>query len=798
MELKVWVEGIQRIVCGVTVNTTCQDVVFALAHATGKVGRFTLIERWRNNERLLAPNENPLKLLLKWGEYANDVQFILQRSESKQQQQHHHQQPQQQLQHTNRTQQETQQQQQQQHNTTNNNSSSNNNNNTNNNNNNNNNESTTVMLNKKSLGLSNINDNNNFNKQKNNSNNTSSSSNNTIDNALNTNTTIQQQQQQHQQQQQQNQKPLTMELSLNAAHERAKELKKTVHDTNIGIVKGIPQRNNNNNNTATATITTKSSKFLSTTTSTTTSTVATSSSLIPRHEKSHSNPIEMPSSASNTSNGFGHFDSGNNNISFKGNGAYQEDNNSNNNNNKNNHTINNIYQQLGAHNSKSINEINLAEVRNALDRRTMLTATTTTNSAQQQQNMSSGASGGSAEIIFTSTNQSNENLLDIFNGNITTQLNSTNSSNTNSSNSSKFLNSPNDLYKQATTISANGALVPPPYRDPPPPRNSPLQHSAIPSTVQLQNQNSNFSSPNSGSPQHSGNALYSNQPLPAQQHQQQQLDYDFADYQQIDDLVLPATMDESESIFQATQYNDLLQLIKFQREKINQQQMELSKYDAEIVYLESKERDQAQELEAISREITKADQLFRQGSEQLQTLQYVEEENELVKQQEKTLKSEIALLRSKLANCETELLQCKNKIRLLMDDIEIEQRAITSSKQNLRQNVERDFLMEMERIQSEIDQAIHNTDSSNKTAESLKKEILLIETAIAEKKRQVEQLVNEMKEVNLQSLTVTTSEEIKHLLEGSNKPGSSRRIIGSPRQLENAVPTSKNPHGVWV
>lgn len=37
-------------------------MVFALAHATGKVGRFTLIERWRNNERLLAPNENPLKV----------------------------------------------------------------------------------------------------------------------------------------------------------------------------------------------------------------------------------------------------------------------------------------------------------------------------------------------------------------------------------------------------------------------------------------------------------------------------------------------------------------------------------------------------------------------------------------------------------------------------------------------------------------------------------------------------------------------------------------------------------------
>lgn len=81
MELKVWVEGIQRVVCGVTESTTCQvscavtnfkeiifvittvesqDVVYALAHATGKTGRFTLIERWRNNERLLAPQDHPV------------------------------------------------------------------------------------------------------------------------------------------------------------------------------------------------------------------------------------------------------------------------------------------------------------------------------------------------------------------------------------------------------------------------------------------------------------------------------------------------------------------------------------------------------------------------------------------------------------------------------------------------------------------------------------------------------------------------------------------------------------------
>ncbi|XP_070552089.1 ras association domain-containing protein 8-like [Ptychodera flava] len=80
MELKVWVEGIQRIVCGVNDKTTCQDIVIALAHATGKTGRFSLVEKCRNTERPLPPSENPLRVLSKWGHYASDVQFILRRS----------------------------------------------------------------------------------------------------------------------------------------------------------------------------------------------------------------------------------------------------------------------------------------------------------------------------------------------------------------------------------------------------------------------------------------------------------------------------------------------------------------------------------------------------------------------------------------------------------------------------------------------------------------------------------------------------------------------------------------------
>lgn len=152
--------------------------------------------------------------------------------------------------------------------------------------------------------------------------------------------------------------------------------------------------------------------------------------------------------------------------------------------------------------------------------------------------------------------------------------------------------------------------------------------------------------------------------------------------------------------------------------------------------------------------------------QQLQTLQYVEEENELVRQQEKTLKSEITLLRSKLANCETELLQCKNKIRLIMDDIQIEQRTLNRQFDN-RHQLEKHFLNEVDRLQTEIDQVIQNSETTTKTTESLKKEVANIEIAIAEKKKQLEQLVNEMKEVNLQSLAVAPSDEIRYLLEGT-------------------------------
>ncbi|XP_057693212.1 ras association domain-containing protein 8 [Corythoichthys intestinalis] len=80
MELKVWVDGVQRVVCGVTEATTCQDVVIALAQAMGRTGRYTLVEKWRDTERHLAPHESPVASLNTWGQYAGDVQLILLRT----------------------------------------------------------------------------------------------------------------------------------------------------------------------------------------------------------------------------------------------------------------------------------------------------------------------------------------------------------------------------------------------------------------------------------------------------------------------------------------------------------------------------------------------------------------------------------------------------------------------------------------------------------------------------------------------------------------------------------------------
>lgn len=462
MELKVWVEGIQRIVCGVSEATTCQDIVFALAHATGKSGRFTLIERWRNNEKQLAPNENPMKILMKWGEYSNDVQFILQWSESKSKQ-------------------------------------------------------------KISSPTS----------------------------PISPTSTMQ----------------IPNKITVNSPEHQKSS---SGLSENVGVVKGIPQVR----------------------------------------------PVSL-------------------------------------------------------------------EVRESMH-----------SSPKKQQSFADAPEYASQRIA--------------------------------------------PPYKDPP--------APPPYRDPPPPSSS--------------NNNKHSKS----------------------------LDNDESDvkYPKLEEAVL-----------YNSQYRELVTLVNYQREKLSLQQVDLTKFDAEIVFWESKEREKQFQLDFIAQELATMTNASRINSDQIQSLSYVEEESEIVKQQEKTLKSEITLLRSKLANCETELLQCKNKIRLVMDELQLEQRAIVRRNES-RKQMERNLLVEMERLQNDLELAKQGTDMHQMTADTLRKEVASLESAIIEKKKQVEHLVTEMKEANLESLLIAPQDELKHLFEGPNRAGSTRKMIGSPRQLENAVPTNKNPHGVWV
>lgn len=80
-------------------------------------------------------------------------------------------------------------------------------------------------------------------------------------------------------------------------------------------------------------------------------------------------------------------------------------------------------------------------------------------------------------------------------------------------------------------------------------------------------------------------------------------------------------------------------------------------------------------------------------------------------QQEKTLKSEMTLLRSKLGILETELLQCRNKIKKLMDEIQIEQRSQNQQHES-RQQLEHRLMSEVDRLQADIDYAILTVSST--------------------------------------------------------------------------------------
>lgn len=103
---------------------------------------------------------------------------------------------------------------------------------------------------------------------------------------------------------------------------------------------------------------------------------------------------------------------------------------------------------------------------------------------------------------------------------------------------------------------------------------------------------------------------------------------------------------------------------------------------------------------------------------------------------------------------------------------------------------------EIDKLRNELEITQIETEAATELSGSLDHEVDCIETSLTEKKKQMEQLVAAMKEANLQSLSIQPPEDLIEVVH--HRSGSTRRMIGSPRQLENAAPTTKNPHGVWV
>ncbi|XP_063975671.1 ras association domain-containing protein 8 isoform X1 [Diachasmimorpha longicaudata] len=558
MELKVWVEGIQRIVCGVTETTTCQDVVYALAYATAQSGRFTLVERWRNNERFLAPYENPLTILMKWGEYSSDVQLILRRSST--------------------------------------------------------------------------------------------------DGTKNQN-----------------------QSSVNS---------RSPHGTRANGMQGnqfdplVINRGHDNGRNSTT--------------------------------NSTSDCNESPEVL------------------------------------KRNRDIRKSLTFSGLHGTSSEGNTEVQTENIAVVQPTLQSKSKDGQTRRNVQKSTDSPTRGSTGEGVSHLQQKKVREV--------------------------------PPYRDPPGPESSPHRTLPPYRDPPPPIvTSPTRSQAS----EAANDNYSHLKDEQSSPNHPKSKRNLNQELQDSKNLMQNKTQN----SQSPNMV---------TVAYTQRYAELIRLVNRQRDTINAQQVDLTKFDAEILYWENKNREHFNQMDYISQEINRIESTGRLIDEQLNELVHTEEESELVRQQEKTLKSEITLLRSKLANCETELLQCKNKIRLVMEELALEQHNINRESEE-RMLVERKVVNEMERLQNDVEQAKRLAEHTNQAAEALKQEVSNLEAAIVEKKMQVERLVADMKEANLQSLTVACQDEqIKHLLEGAQKPGSTRKMIGSPRQLETAVPTSKNPHGVWV
>ncbi|XP_046440092.1 ras association domain-containing protein 8-like [Daphnia pulex] len=662
MELKVWVEGIQRVVCGVCDRTTCQDVVYALAHATGKTGRFTLIERWRSNERLLAPHEHPLKVLMKWGEYSSDVHFILQRTAL---------------------------------------------------------DATTANRNAMQP------------------NNKSSRPTKTSVDPLHGFTPPLTSPSSHGQHQQPQSQP---GASATATPSPSKDLKKSLTFSggvgspvaagdrsrlplNVGVVRGVPKRPDNNGELNDHIVGqngrsewTDKSAYAS----------RTASPPPPSHP--HPQVPHVPASCSS---------------------HYQDKNQS----PSSNDGAQLVYPRYDP----------------PLYGRVRLPA---------------GSNGSSNDAHYSSPPP-------------------------------PPLSSHYQQQQQDSPPQSDSVRFPPPYRNPPPPfaggsrQPPPPPYREPPRPSPLGGGGGRGSSPYRSSPAPAANAMTpspgrstSTPPRPSP------VRYD-TNVQPNDDSV-PAfdgrddpsrrsrrnlRLDLSGGNAPRTpsppsdpQQAQLIQRVNRQRGALDEQQEKLIQLEQELLgWEEQLHRRLDDERQQLNRELTQLEDRCRQQENQLSDLYDVEVEWEQVCREGQDLTEELARLQTDVSSLDSQVNACEPTLRLLRADV-------SEAEESLVKELE----SELARVRADLDSAGQEEHDLNQEDQTTAEEVAQSESHVRSLRSQMDQLTQEIKQANLQSLSIAPADDLKILLEGHNKTGHSRRMLGSPRQLENPVPTNKNPHGVWV
>ena len=172
---------------------------------------------------------------------------------------------------------------------------------------------------------------------------------------------------------------------------------------------------------------------------------------------------------------------------------------------------------------------------------------------------------------------------------------------------------------------------------------------------------------------------------------------------------------------------------------------------SEIHFWEERESEQDKQSTALNEEILRLETKDVSLTEEILEIDSVRwnDELEVEKQSQQTLQAELTLLRSKVSNCESELLQFKNKIQLISNEMEEEKREQSKYEQQCRES-EIKTLQEIAELQKSINKRLMQNDGSQENLEQIVNEVKLLESAILEKKTQIADLENDIRNVNLE------------------------------------------------